>query len=119
MRSSPGCSEYFGVGDASDAGQSDAASTPGELPLEEAESSRRCRYCAGTMYLTDRTERPRVIEMMWMPWGGSQARPGPIVTLGANVPDAQAGSARSHSRKSQGGGQSGSEFTAHLRLLVT
>ena len=46
------------------------------------------------MYLTDRTERPRVIEMMWMPWERfAQARPGPIVTLGARVAEAQEGSA--------------------------
>ena len=86
--------EYFGIGDPSDAGQSDAASADAALPLEEAESSRRCRYCEGTMYLTDRTERPRVIEMMWMPWERfARARPGPIVTLGERVPDVRLESA--------------------------
>ena len=54
------------------------------------------------MYLTERTYRPRVIEIMWMPWKRFDlARPGPIVTLGPNVPDAQAGSARSTPEKAK------------------
>ena len=66
--------------------------TPGEPQVAGDEPSRPCRYCAGTMYLSERTDRPRVIEIMWMPWGWfQQARPGPIVTLGEHVPDAQAG----------------------------
>ena len=52
------------------------------------------------MYLSEVTQRPRVIEIMWMPWGWFQmARPGPIVTLGPNVPDAQAGSVGSSPEK--------------------
>ena len=41
------------------------------------------------MHLTDRTERPRVIEILWIPWGWFDlARPGPIVTLGEHVAEA-------------------------------
>jgi hypothetical protein len=46
------------------------------------------------MFLTGRTRRPKVIEILWMPWEQfAQARSGPIVTLGENVAEVQPGSA--------------------------
>ena len=89
--------EHFHVGEATD-----DENTEGEPRLAGDEPSRPCRYCPGTMHLSERTHRPRVIEIMWMPWKRFDlARPGPIVTLGANVPDAQAGSARSTPEKAK------------------
>ena len=111
--------EYFHVGDSPSAAEADAENAEAQPPPDD-EPSRACRYCPGTMHLSERTHRPRVIEIMWMPWGWfQQARPGPIVTLGENVPDAQAGSAYINPRRSQGGGQPGNKSTANLRLLVT
>ena len=91
---------HFGLPDpsASQGAQGERGDETESSALEE-EPSRPCRYCSGTPYLTERTQRPRVIESMWMPWKRFDlARPGPIVTLGANVPDARAGSARSTPR---------------------
>ena len=95
--------EHFPVGEAAaDENTQGDENTPGEPQVAGDEPSRPCRYCPGTMYLSERTQRPRVIEIMWMPWGWFDlARPGPIVTLGANVSDAQAGSARSTPEKAQ------------------
>ena len=91
--------EYFHVGEAT---ADTDENTPGEPQLAGDEPSRACRYCLGTMYLTERTYRPRVIEIMWMPWKRFDlARPGPIVTLGPNVPDSRAGSARSTPERAQ------------------
>ena len=82
--------EYFPAGEATADENTPGENTPGEPQPPGDEPSRPCRYCQGTMYLSERTYRPRVIEIMWMPWGWFQmARPGPIVTLGENVPDAQ------------------------------
>jgi hypothetical protein len=69
----------------------------GELPVvaedaeplsEEELRSRPCRYCNGKMYLTHSTDRPRVSEILALPWSQfSQLKAGPIVTLGENVPE--------------------------------
>jgi len=62
-------------------------------PLEETEKTRPCRYCPGKMYLTNRTQRPSVFDILRMPLRlFARVQPGPIVTLGPAI-QAAAGTA--------------------------
>jgi hypothetical protein len=76
--------EHFHLADPTDATSPEDAL--GDAPPADDEPARPCRYCPGTMVLTDRTDRPRVSELLRMPWEQfAQARPGPLVTLGPHV----------------------------------
>jgi hypothetical protein len=79
--------EYFHVADPTDA--TSPADALGAAEPADDEPTRPCRYCPGTMVLTARTDRPRVSEMLRMPWERfAQARAGALVTLGPHVPAA-------------------------------
>jgi hypothetical protein len=74
--------EHFHLGDPPDATAAPAADAP---PADDARA-RPCRCCPGQMIVTDRTDRPRVSELLRMPWQRfAQARAGPRVTLGPHV----------------------------------
>ncbi len=58
-----------------------------EVLLDEQERTQTCRFCAGDMHVTRRTERPRVSELLEMPLSRfRQAQAGFTVTLGARLP---------------------------------
>ena len=86
--------EHFGVTDPQVAEQA-AEDEQAEPQGDNDEPSRRCRYCQGqadqprgTMYLTGATRRPKVSEILAMPWQRFvEARAGAIVTLGEKVRD--------------------------------
>lgn len=62
-----------------------------EAPLEEQAGTQTCRFCAGEMKVTGRTERPRVSELLEMPLVRfREARAGLAVTLGARLPQIEA-----------------------------
>jgi hypothetical protein len=69
-------------------GHEQQASESEEDPPEGGadEPSRSCRYCQGTLQLTHATYRPKVSEILAMPWQWLlEARAGAIVTPGENI----------------------------------
>ncbi len=63
----------------------------GGAAREEAVSTQTCRFCAGDMHVTRRTERPCVSELLAMPLSRfRQAQAGFTVTLGDRLPQIEA-----------------------------
>jgi hypothetical protein len=80
---------YHGLDDVPSSESQDE--TDDEAAREEEGRTQTCRFCAGDMHLTGRTERPRVSELLQMPLSRfRQAQAGFTVTLGDRLPQIEA-----------------------------
>ena len=83
--------QYHGLEALESAESGEQNEEPDEAAREEEERTQTCRFCAGDMHLTGRTDRPRVSELLEMPLSRfRQAQAGFTVTLGDRLPQIEA-----------------------------